>query len=396
MTPQTAPRFTPDPPETALARIAGRLSEETDIAAALGAVEDDIARLIPFVHCDVCLLDRPGWVVSHEVGIRTRWSRASGRVDHAPIRDLLLGRCDHMLTEDATCDPRYTYPGASCEPILNHNLRSRVNVPLRVMGDVIGTLNLSDVRIGVYDSATVALAQKIADILAPSFHILHLAERARRTGRAPEAGRASEEGLRRGALELTQALEQERQRVGMDLHDQTLADLSRLLREVTAEPPLPRDTLARHLRDTITDLRRIIDEAVPTLLDLFGFAHAVRVHLERAAGNASIALTVVDRTEGAPDLLPPTVRSALFHITQEAINNATRHADASRVTVTIDKPTATTLSVSVRDNGCGIPASPARQSGLMHMRTRARLISAGLEIVPDHGTLVRVTLRVHA
>lgn len=396
MTPQTAPRIDPDAPEAALAQIAGRLSAETDIAAALGAVEADIARLIPFRHCDVCLLDRPGWVVSYEVGIRTRWSRASGRVDHAPIRDLLLGQCDHMLTEDATRDPRYTYPGASCEPILNHNLRSRVNVPLRVMGATIGTLNLSDTHIGMYDDVTVALTQQIADVIAPYFHVLHLAERTRRSGRPPEAGRASEEGLRRGALELTQALEQERQRVGMNLHDQTLADLSRLLREVTAEPPLPRETLASHLRDTITDLRRIIDEAVPTLLELFGFAHAVRVHLERASGDAATALEVVDRTDGAPDQLDPTVRSALFHITQEAINNATRHAGASRIAVTVDRAAPHTLTVTVQDNGCGIPATPARQSGLMHMRTRARLISAGLEVLADHGTVVRVTLRVQS
>ncbi|MCR9110050.1 MAG: ATP-binding protein [Rhodobacteraceae bacterium] len=396
MTPHTAPRIEIDTPEALLAQIAGRLSEETDIVTALGAVEADIAQLIPFVHCDVCLLDRPGWLVSHEVGIRTRWSRASGRVDHAPIRDLLQGRCGHMLTEDATHDPRYTYPGASCEPILNHNLRSRVNVPLRVMGATIGTLNISDTRIGVYDAATVALAQQIADVLAPSFHILHMAERARRSGRAPEVGHGSEEGLRRGALELTQALEHERQRVGMDLHDQTLADLSRLLREVTAEPPLPRATLASHLSQTITDLRRIIDEAVPTLLDLFGFAHAVRVHLERASGDAATVLEVMDRTDGAPDQLDPTVRSALFHITQEAINNATRHAGASRITVTVDRSTAHTLTVTVQDNGCGIPATPARQSGLMHMRTRARLISAGLEVLADHGTVVRVALRVQS
>ncbi|WP_121631902.1 GAF domain-containing sensor histidine kinase [Tropicibacter alexandrii] len=391
-----APRLDRDPPDAVLAQIAARLSDQTDIATALGAVEADIAALIPFVHCDICLLDRPGWLVSFEVGIRTRWSRASGRIDHAPIRELLQGHCPHMLTEDATTDPRYTYPGAACEPILNHNLRSRVNVPLRVMGALIGTLNLSDTRIGVYDMSTVTLAQQIADVLAPWFHILHLAERARRTGRAPEAGRASEEGLRRGALELTQALEHERQRVGMDLHDQTLADLSRLLREVTSEPPLPRDLLARHLRETITDLRRIIDEAVPTLLDLFGFAHAVRVHLERASGDAATELDVTDRTDGAPDQLDPTVRSALFHITQEAINNATRHARASRIAVTVDKPGPSTLTVTVQDDGCGIPATPARQSGLMHMRTRARLISAGLDIIPDQGTTIRVTLRVQS
>jgi signal transduction histidine kinase len=373
----------------ALLDIARRLTGVTDITGALGAVAGDIAALIPFTHCDICLLDRPGWVVSHEVGIRTRWSRASGRIDHAPIRDLLLGQCEVMLTEDATQDPRYTFPGATCEPILNHKLRARVNVLMRVRGEIIGTLNLSHSTRGLYDAQTVALAQQIADVLSPWFHILHRSDRARRLPRSA----TGDEGLRRGALELTRALEAERQRVGMDLHDQTLADLSRLLREATGDRPLPRDVLASRLRQTIDDLRRIIDTAVPTLLELFGFAHAVRVHLERASGESGAQLEVDDLTDGVPDALDPTVRTALFHITQEAINNATRHAGASRITVTVEHPAPALLTITVRDDGCGIPAAPARQSGLMHMRTRARLISAGLDIEADHGTVVRVTLR---
>ncbi|WP_425100219.1 GAF domain-containing sensor histidine kinase [Tropicibacter sp. S64] len=373
--------------------IAGHLAEVTDISAALDAVAEDIARIVPFTHCDICLLDRPGWVVSHEVGIRTRWSRASTRIDFSPIRDLLLGRCDVMLSDDATQDPRYTFPGATSEPIVNHRLRSRVNVLLRVKGRTIGTLNLSHSGLGLYDGRTVALARQIAAILAPWFHILHRADRARR---APHGAAASDEGLRRGALELTRAMDQERQRIGMGLHDQTLADLSRLLREVTAETPLPREAIAGRLSETIDDLRRIIDTAVPTLLDLFGFAHAVRVHLERAAGEDGPRLSVVDLTEGGPDRLDPTVRTALFHIAQEAINNATRHAGAQSIDVTVDQPSPTTLTVTIRDDGCGIPASPARQSGLLHMRTRARLISARLDVLAEQGTVVRVTLRAVA
>lgn len=379
----------PQRADSVLLTIAERLTGMTDITAALEAVADDIARLIPFTHCDICMLDRPGWVVSHEVGIRTRWSRASSRIDNAPIRDLLLGRCEDMLTDDATQDPRYTFDGATCEPILNHRLRSRVNVLLKVKGKTVGTLNLSHSDLGLYDADTVTLARRIAAVLAPWFHILHRADRTRR------ASGSSDEGLRRGALELTQAMEQERQRIGMGLHDQTLADLSRLLREVTGDTPLPREQLADRLRETIDDLRRIIDTAVPTLLELFGFAHAVRVHLERAA-DAGTTLDVTDLTEGGPDRLDPTVRTALFHITQEAINNATRHAGASAISVVVDRRSPNALTVTIRDDGCGIPATPARQSGLMHMRTRARLISADLDIRADHGTVVRVTLRASA
>lgn len=379
------------PQDGLCSRIDKALARRGSITQALEAVAADIAEAIPFTHADICLLDRPGWVVSYETGIRTRWSRASGRIDHAPIRELLSGACDHMLSEDATEDPRYTYPGASCEPILNHAMRARVNVPMRVQGRLIGTLNLSHSTRGLYDARTVTRAQAIADTMAPHVHALHQAERTRRGARSPHLAQGGEEGLRQGALELTQRLEQERQRVGMDLHDQTLADLSRLLREATAETPLPRAELAARLRDTIDDLRRIIDTAVPTLLDLFGFAHAVRVHLERATAGAAV-IAVEDATDGAPDRLHPTVRTALFRIVQEAANNATRHSGAGHISVSVDRPAPGELSVTIRDDGCGIPQAPARQSGLSHMRTRARLISAALEVSGGAGTVVTVTL----
>lgn len=373
--------------------IAGHLAGEVEIQSALAAVAGEIGEMLPFTHADICLHDSPGWTVTYEVGIQTRWSRKRTRLLNSPVRDLLTGKVDMMLTPNAMQDGRFTYPGARCEPIFQHELRSRVHVPMKVMGRTIGSLNISHSVEGLYDQDTVALARNIADMLSPYFHALRTAERAQQAALVRAEAQAREEGLRQGALELTQALEQERQRIGMDLHDQTLADLSRLLREVTSEGPPPRrDVLAGQLSDCIRDLRRIIDTAVPTLLELFGFAHAVRVHLERAVGDGAVEIEVIDRTEGAPDGLDATTRTALYRITQEAINNAARHAGAGRIGVEIaEEPRG--LVVVVRDDGRGIdPGGSGRQSGLAHMRTRARLISAELSVVPDGGTLVEIAL----
>ncbi len=373
-------------------RISTHLAERTDIASALEAVADEIAEVIPFTHADLCLIDQPGWLSSYEVGIQTRWSRARTRVDVSPIRDLIEGRCDHMLCRDAMQDARQTYPGACSEPIFNHELRSRVHVLMKVMGQPIGTLNISHSTPALYDRETVQRAQHVADVLSPYFHALHTAKLAERAAQVGQEAQAREEGLRRGALRLTQTLEQERQRIGMDLHDQTLADLTRLLREVDAGTPLDREALAERISETIGDLRRIIDTAVPTLLELFGFIHAVRVHLERAVGSQPIQVEVTDRTGGAADRLDPTVRTALFRIAQEAINNAARHSGARRIAVGLEPMPQGGLAMTVRDDGRGVPALPARDSGLAHMRTRARLIAAELDISNDAGCTLRVLL----
>jgi len=376
----------------AFLRISAHLAERTDIASALEAVADEIAEVIPFTHADLCLKDRPGWLSSYEVGIQTRWSRARTRVDASPIRDLILGKCDHMLCEDAMQDPRQTYPGSCSEPIFNHRLRSRVHVLMKVMGQPIGTLNISHSTAGLYGAETVQRAQHVADVLSPYFHALHTAEQAQRAAQVGQEARAREEGLRRGALELTQTLEQERQRIGMDLHDQTLADLTRLLRDLSGPAAPGREALIAQVSQTIEDLRRIIDTAVPSLLELFGFAHAVQVHLERAVGSQPIAIAVTDTTGGAPDRLDPTVRTALFRIAQEAINNAARHAGARRIEVRLARAGEDGLEMIVRDDGPGLPAAPARTSGLTNMRTRARLISADLDILNDAGCTLRVLL----
>lgn len=375
-------------------RISEHLAREVEIQSALAAVASEIGEVMPFTHVDICLLDGPDWVVSYEVGIKTRWSRRRTRQHASPIRDLLDGKVDYMLCENAMEDPRQTFPGATSEPIFNHRLRSRIHVGMRVMGQLIGTLNISHSEVGLYDEDSLRLAQHLADLLAPYFHALRSIEKAQRDAVARAEVQSREEGLRQGALRLTQALEQERQRIGMDLHDQTLADLTRLLRHVISEgEALSPQFLADNLSTCIRDLRQIIEEAVPSQLQFFGLCHAISEHVEQAARSEAILFSVEDRTTGAIDAIGDTARTALFRIAQEATNNALRHAGADRIEVLIDRDISGALCLSVQDNGCGISRNgPTRRSGLAHMETRARLISARLDISEREGTRIAVTL----
>ena len=375
-------------------RICGHLADETELRSALGAVAGEIAELIPFTHADVCLLDNTNWTASYEVGIKTRWSRKRTQIQCSPVREILLSQTEVMLTANAMEDPRYVYAGAHCEPILEHQLRSRVNVAMKSMGQLIGSLNLSHNQEGLYDADSIQIVRQLADVLAPYFNALHNADEMRQATYQGAEARAREEGLRQGALELTQTLERERQRIGMDLHDQTLADLTRMLRDLSGDGPMPSaPALAAQVSDCIDDLRQIIDMAVPTLLELFGFAHALQIHLERAVSSDFIQVEVIDQTDNMPDRLNTTTRTALYRIAQEAINNATRHAEASHIAVLIQIDSDDHLSLTVRDNGCGFRTGQDRvSSGLTHMRTRARLIAAQFEIFEDAGTCVSVIL----
>lgn len=384
----------PAPTRGVYLRICGHLAEETEIRSALGAIAGEIAELIPFTHADVCLLENSNWVTSYEVGIKTRWSRRRTQILYAPVREILRNQTDVMLTTNAMKDPRYVYAGASSEPIFEHQLRSRVNVRMKAMGKLIGSFNLSHDQEGLYDSDSIEIALQLADVLAPYFNALHSADQMRQATYYSAEASAREEGLRQGALELTQTLERERQRIGMDLHDQTLADLTRILRTLSGDGPTPTTPeLTAKVGDCIDDLRQIIDMAVPTQLEMFGFAHAVRIHLERALESDLIQTEVIDHTNNMPDRLNTTTRTALYRIAQEAINNAARHAEPSRISVLIQINANNQLSLIVRDNGCGF-SSPhdGVPSGLAHMQTRARLIEAQFKIFEDEGTCVSLTL----
>lgn len=253
----------------------------------------------------------------------------------------------------------------------------------------------------------VESARVIADLLAPHFFAIRAADQAKRSAIVEAEARAREEGLRLGALKLTEALEAERQRIGMDLHDQILADLTRLSRrlerlarqpDVTGEALEP---LFRGLQHSMHDLRQIIEEAKPSVLQLFGFAQAIENHLERSIqeSGATLTWTLNDETGGAIDCLEQSVSIALFRIAQEAINNAIRHAQAGNIAVHLKAPEGA-VTIDVVDDGVGL-GNTRRLSGggIENMRTRARLISARFAIkaaAASGGTIVSVNLPAKA
>lgn len=379
------------------------LAGQLDFRSAIRAVAADVAHILPHDHFDICILGVEGeYHTAYETGIDTAWSAlVSAPVCNSPIRDLLWGKVDYLLTADACQDPRFHFEGAFDAPIFEQSLRSRVHVPMKVQGEVIGAFSCSSQASGVYSMEDVANARTIADLLSPYFFALRAAEQAQQSAIVEAEARAREEGLRQGALKLTEALEQERQRIGMDLHDQTLADLTRLARRMErlsrsdGLKPDALEPLSRDLQTCMQDLRQIIEQAKPSILQLFGLAQAVENHLGRSVRDSGRAIEweLLDETDGACDGLEPTVSVALFRIAQEAINNAVQHAAPTALSVRFSNDGGH-LAMAIADNGRGIAKLPSRAgSGIDNMKTRARLIASSFSIGPGEGgdgTVVKV------
>jgi PAS domain S-box-containing protein len=222
--------------------------------------------------------------------------------------------------------------------------------------------------------------------------------------RAEEALRNYAVRLQNLSRRLMDAEEQERRRLGRDLHDQTGSNLTAMtlslevlrgkLPPAASEElgPLIRD-LDALLRETMMQLRDVLADLRPPALDELGLFAALRHHMQRLSAHSNLRLEI-EGSEPSPRLTSE-VEIALFRIAQEAISNAIKHAQATCVTVGI-KPETDHVILSVNDNGCGF--APEEKSanraglGMTTMNERAEAIGASLAIrsSQNEGTLIAV------
>lgn len=207
---------------------------------------------------------------------------------------------------------------------------------------------------------------------------------------------------------------EERQRLAREIHD-TLAQgfTSIVMHLEAAEPHIPAEAsaLRRHVeqarataRDSLNDARRLVWALRPEQLEQGGsLADALARVAWRWSEDTGIA--AYTNVEGTPVPLPPDVEVTLFRITQEALANVRKHAQASRVDITLSYLDDEVL-LDVQDDGVGFDratVSAASRSvdggfGLTGMRERLRLLGGSLmiESAPGEGTSITVVLPLTA
>ncbi len=189
-----------------------------------------------------------------------------------------------------------------------------------------------------------------------------------------------------GTEKLLEGAEDERRRIAMDLHDQSLADLSSVLRGLqnlstkSADNETTRSALNLELdlNRAISNLRDIMNNLHPQTLDILGLGAAIEAHLERHCGNDDLPeyhLHIDPQVAGLN--LPRLHQLGLYRIIIEAIQNVLKHAAASRYEVNLEVREKL-LVLSVEDNGSGFnpKLGSGNGRGLNNIRERARAIGA--------------------
>lgn len=214
--------------------------------------------------------------------------------------------------------------------------------------------------------------------------------------------RVEDERSRTGSAVL-EGQEQERARLARDLHDECNQALTGILLRLEAlgqraEPDLRAElsTVKDLTTQAMEELLHLARELRPTALDDHGLRVALQAQTERYATVTGL-ITQLHLEEGAAAALEQLTEQeqiVVYRITQEAMSNAFRHADATAVDVRISATESGSVLVTVRDNGKGIPVRPKEGLGLVGMRERARLASGSLAITrsSEGGTEVRLQL----
>ncbi|ORJ61266.1 sensor histidine kinase [Geothermobacter hydrogeniphilus] len=205
-----------------------------------------------------------------------------------------------------------------------------------------------------------------------------------------------------GTEKLLEGAEEERRRIAMDLHDQTLADLSSVLRglqEMEKNPdPERAGQLEKELQKTMSNLREVMNNLHPQSLEILGLGPTLESHIEQLQSKGG---TLKYHCYLQPELhnlkMPRLVSLTLYRVAVEALHNVVKHAQASRCEFCLERQ-GRKLVMVVEDNGIGLPDQVSSGGrGLNNIRERARTIGARVEWKKSRfstGTRFELTLPV--
>jgi len=190
--------------------------------------------------------------------------------------------------------------------------------------------------------------------------------------------------------------ERERRRIAKDIHDETLPELARMKRLADSSASLAenedlREDICKRLDTTIIDLRRVVDDLHPIILDNFGLNSALKSLIDRFSRHTKITAEYTCSAENLDEDLDELKRLTIYRIVQEALNNIEKHSLATSAIIRLERRNGNIL-VQVIDNGkgLGVPVSAQKEAvvsnslsdsarpshGMQNIRQRAELIGA--------------------
>jgi PAS domain S-box-containing protein len=272
-------------------------------------------------------------------------------------------------------------------------------VPVRYREEVLGAIHLADEREGQVPLQAMEFIEPMAPLIGEALNRFNLEEEIRE----------SENRLRALSSQLLTVQENERKRIARDIHDSIGQSLSAIkfrvenILEQTGKGPAkkmvqPLQTLIPIIQQSIEESRRIQMDLRPSVLDDLGIVVTCSWFC-REFQTTFPGIHIEKKIEIEEDEVPQSLKTVIYRIMQEAMNNIAKHSKASAVSVSLKKREGE-IDLIIQDNGQGFDIKEtfsadgsSRGMGLASMRERAELSggSFSMESVPGKGTTIRAT-----
>ena len=277
----------------------------------------------------------------------------------------------------------------SARPMLTNNLEQEVRfirqqvvqagflclacIPMVAHGNVIGVMGVATRHMQPLETREVSLLTAIGSW----------------AGTAIENVRLNQQSRRMAVLE-------ERERIGMDLHDGIIQsiyavglalDYARMEVETNPDKALVKvEQAIEGLNSTIRDIRTYIMDLRPRQFRGENLMDSLQHLIEEARANTRLEISLKG-PEGGSVILPTPISTALFHICQEALANIAKHAQACSAQVNLWM-TSERVMLEIVDDGAGFDLNQTQMAlghGLGNMHTRAQKMRGDIEITSEPG-----------
>lgn len=298
---------------------------------------------------------------------------------------------------------------AGCPVSRNYQGRGAMSAPLSHNGKRHGIITVSVPAAFTRNPEEQEIFRDVADDIGYALHSIEVDEdRLRKEDALRETRDKLERRVKERTAELEtlstkllNAQEEERKRIASDLHDGIGQCLSavKFMVETSLEQMSGKvddgDLKSLHalvplLQEASEEVRTIVMNLRPSILDDLGILATIRWFCRQFQAVYSY-IRIDERIEVAEEQVPDPLKTIVFRILQESMNNISKHSQANRVALRLIK-TDNDLILRIRDNGCGFDAVSASVSGfgITGMKERAELSGGrfSLHSVPGEGTTV--------
>jgi signal transduction histidine kinase len=366
----------------ALFELGRQVSASPDLQQLL---DSTVARARALLNADVAVLmmlrSSDKLVTAASEGTRSAGDSKGRPLSDLALQEMVLQDQRPVIVTNASSDKRLK--GKRAHFIEEEGLLSAVCVPLIGKQGALGTLTVGNRVPTVFEDREAELLEAFANWTAVAIETSRLYDR----------------------LEGVARLE-ERERIAMDLHDGViqsiyavglhLEDCQDRLQTAPEEVAAVLEKTMEALHQVIKDIRSYIFDLRPKVSRVEDLPDAIRQLVEDLRVN-TLMTAEVESLEQIAGLVNEPQALAFFHIAQEALNNVSKHSQATLVGVKLTGNTKY-VTLEVRDNGVGFDGETAsgEKHGLRNMRDRARSVGAALvcESAPGRGTLIRAELPV--